>query len=244
MSLVYIPLLEKQLKLYNVPLGQARFQAYINVVVGDASGHDVELAPLAWINPMAKDHALERVKALLTLNADDVAKQAMQEAETHLIFQEEIKVSTVLLDDLKGGWTNRYLNEAKDYFQPLDNLKKFSWIIVPCWTADTPSLELIRQTVKVCIYRAMYVLEHGNPTMLNDVLKQEGLAMRFAGVKQWLGVDDLEYSKEVITPYFQTQHYPTQFACLFGDEAAKAVGYPALGLSARAGFALALASFG
>ena len=241
MPLEYIPLLEKQLELYQVPLDQERFQAYLKVVVGDASGHDIELAPLAWINPMAKAHALEQVKALLDLGAEDVAKKAMQEAQTRLSIQDDFRVSTVLLDDLKGGWTNRYLNEARDYFKPLEGLKKFAWIIVPCWTADRPSLEFIRQVVKMYIYRASYVLSYGNPTTLQDVLRQEGLAMQFADVEQWLESDDLEYSKEVIKPYLQSEHYPTQFACLFGDEAAKVVGYPALGLSKRAGFAVGLA---
>jgi len=44
----------------------------------------------------------------------------------------------------------------------------------------------------------------------------------------------------VIQPYLDTTDYPTLFACLYGDEAAKSVGYPPLGLSERAGFALAL----
>jgi uncharacterized protein YjaZ len=241
MQLEYIPLLEKQHELYKVPLGQERFQAYLKVVIGDASGHDLELAPLAWVNPMAKDHALRQVQTLLDLGAEETAKQAMEEARGRLDIQ-GFKVSTVLLDDLKGGWTNRYLNEARDYFKPLESLKKFLWIIVPCWTADKPSLESIRQTMMTYIYRASYVLEHGNPTTLIDVLRQEGLAMQFAGANQWLDGEDLEYSKEVIKPFLQSEHYPTQFVCLFGDEAAKAVGYPPLGLSARAGLAVALAS--
>lgn len=37
------------------------------------------------------------------------------------------------------------------------------------------------------------------------------------------------------------EDFPTVFTCLFGDEAAKRVGYPPLGLSYRAGCALALA---
>ena len=50
---------------------------------------------------------------------------------------------------------------------------------------------------------------------------------------------DLAYSAEVIQEYRDTRDYPTIFTCLFGDEAARSVGYPPLGLSPRAGLALA-----
>jgi hypothetical protein len=149
MPLEYIPLLDKQRELYTIPMGMERFREYLKTVVGDATGHDLdsrskilssmkrdgkrifdlELPPLISINPMAKEHALKYVEALLALGAEDVAREAVREAEGRL---------------------------------------------------------------------------------------------------------------EVIQPHLDLEHYPTQFACLFGDEAAKAVGYPPLGLSARAGFAVAL----
>jgi hypothetical protein len=43
----------------------------------------------------------------------------------------------------------------------------------------------------------------------------------------------------VIRAYRDTRDFPTIFTCLFGDEAARSVGYPPLGLSPRAGLALA-----
>jgi hypothetical protein len=51
---------------------------------------------------------------------------------------------------------------------------------------------------------------------------------------------DLAYTAQVIKPHLDTTDYPTLFACLYGDGAANSVGYPPLGLSERAGFALAL----
>ena len=71
-------------------------------------------------------------------------------------------------------------------------------------------------------------------------MKQEGLALAFAGVEGRLEADDVVYSLEVITPYLASVKTPVIFACLYGDEAATTVGYPALGLSARAGFAVGL----
>ena len=244
MALEYIPLLQKQLELYRIPVGPARFDAYIKLVVGEAKkSQDVILPPFVRANPMAKQHAFEHVKALLELGAEDMASRTMQQAQSQLDIQENFKVSTVLLDDLKGGWTNRYLNEAKDYFQAADSVKKIGWISVPYWTKDEPSVLAVKQNVLAYIFRTMYVLKHGNPRTLGNVMKQEGLTLKFANVPQWLEPDDVAYSLSVITPYLDSEHYPTQFACLFGDEAAKAVGYPALGLSARAGFAVALKHF-
>jgi hypothetical protein len=45
----------------------------------------------------------------------------------------------------------------------------------------------------------------------------------------------------VIAPHLQSTHQPTVIACLYGDEAAKELGYPPLGLSKNAGFQIALA---
>jgi uncharacterized protein YjaZ len=51
---------------------------------------------------------------------------------------------------------------------------------------------------------------------------------------------DLEYTREVLQPHLQARDRPTLIACLFGDPAALALGYPPQGLSHRAGLALAL----
>jgi hypothetical protein len=52
--------------------------------------------------------------------------------------------------------------------------------------------------------------------------------------------DDLDYSRSVIAPHRQATDRATVMACLFGDTAAKALGYEPRGLSDRAGLALAL----
>ena len=44
--------------------------------------------------------------------------------------------------------------------------------------------------------------------------------------------------------FIPTLEKPVQFACLFGDTAAREVGYAPLGLSANAGFEVALMEFG
>jgi hypothetical protein len=74
------------------------------------------------------------------------------------------------------------------------------------------------------------------------MLAQESYAMRHAGARTpRLEADDLAYTREVIREYTAATDRATLIAALFGDGAARDLGYPPLGLSARAGLALAAA---
>jgi hypothetical protein len=243
MALEYIPLLKTQRDVYDVPLGIQRFKAYINTIL-NASEDDIELAPLAAMNPMAKDHAKECLDKLLELNADGIAENATTEFQSRVktLNSFNLRASLVLCDDAKGGWTNRYLNEFQ-YFFEFDKASFFKrpWLMMPCWTSDEVSSETIYQTTLAYLYRLTYVLEKGQAKTLEQMLKQEGEVLAFSGVTQWLGADELEYTQSVIKQYLRSTAKPVQLACLYGDEAAKSVGYEPLGLSHEAGFALALA---
>ena len=73
------------------------------------------------------------------------------------------------------------------------------------------------------------------------MLEQEGYAMGRAGcTRPTLDDEDLAYTRAVIAPHLDATDRATVIACLFGDTAATALGYPPQGLSDRAGFALAL----
>jgi uncharacterized protein YjaZ len=73
------------------------------------------------------------------------------------------------------------------------------------------------------------------------MLTQEGSVMALAGcTTPTLDPDDLEYTREVIETHRGAKDRATVMACLFGDAAARALGYPPQGLSERAGLALAL----
>lgn len=52
--------------------------------------------------------------------------------------------------------------------------------------------------------------------------------------------DDLVYTRDAIAPLLEASDRATLVACVFGDPAARALGYPPHGLSERAGLALAL----
>lgn len=67
----------------------------------------------------------------------------------------------------------------------------------------------------------------------------EPLELRY-GFAPELDADELAYTRAVVAPQLDTTAFPTAFACLYGDDAARSVGYALLGLSADAGYALAL----
>jgi hypothetical protein len=243
MPLEYIPLLTIQREIYNVPLGLERFKAYINTIL-NSSEDELELAPLSAMNPMAKDHAKVRLDELLELNADAIAAHAVTrfQSKVKTLDPFDIRASLVLCDDAKGGWTNRYLNEFQYFFEfDKPSFFKRPWLMMPCWTSDEVSSETIHQTTLAYLYRLAYVLGRRQAKTLEHMLKQEGEALAFAGGAQWLDADELEYTQIVLDKYLESTVKPIQLACLYGDEAAKSVGYEPLGLAHKAGFALALA---
>ncbi len=55
-----------------------------------------------------------------------------------------------------------------------------------------------------------------------------------------LDEEDLDYTREVVTPYLDASDMRTAIECLFGDAAGRTLGFTPRGLSAWAGLALAL----
>jgi hypothetical protein len=150
------------------------------------------------------------------------------------------KVGLVVSDDLKGGWTNRYASEFNHRIEG-GAITRRGFITAILWTSEPASAQAVREAVLMAIYRAHYLHTHAAAKTLGEMLAQEGYAAAMAGcTTPALDADDLEYTRTVIAPYLQATDRATVIACLFGDEAADALGYRRLGLTARAGFALAL----
>jgi len=245
MKFVLVPTLEKLRDLYRIPVGPQRFQAYIDTVVGGAQ-HSLELhlAPLVQANPMAKTHALECVQRWIDLRAEDHAREVFKEVHTErgdLPTDRTVKVGFTVLDDLKGGWTQRTFNDAARFETGL-YLERTGWASLKLWTSEIPALETVRPLVLEGIYRTEFVVQHGDPRTLSEMMRQEGLASAFAGRALEFGPEELEYSRAVLAPYFESAEQPTTFAGMYGDGAARELGYPPLGLSAGAGFQVGLAN--
>ncbi|NJN81209.1 MAG: hypothetical protein HC802_02250 [Caldilineaceae bacterium] len=150
-----------------------------------------------------------------------------------------------MVDDLLGGWTNRYADELKHrrtsvVYRPA--VWAEPWITAWLWTSEPQTPAKVREELLTCIHRTAYIQLHGAARSLGALLEQEGQAMAMAGVAEpKLDNDDIAYTRIVLEPFLAENGEPTLIAALFGDGAARELGYTPLGLSARAGLALALA---
>jgi hypothetical protein len=240
MELEFVPLLQIQRDLHGMPRGMERFREYLRVMLNE-QGTDVRLPPLVMMNPMGKDHVTTLLDALLALDAEGAARRAVDEAATRLRdLTGTYKIGLVIADDAMGGWTNRYASEFGLLSVNSATLKR-KWLSGVLWSSEPAAALTARQAVLRAVYRAAHFQQYGPARTLRELMAQEGYAMAMAECTQpALEPDDLTYTSEVITPHLEARDQPTLMACLFGDAAARVLGYPQQGLSERAGQALAL----
>lgn len=243
MRLSVHPILRQLRALYDVEGVMPRFRAYVSLI---HSGP--EFLPLGAFSPMGRRQA-EYLDALIALNAEKIAAQACEYTEGQLIAHPySFRVLLVVVDEARNGWTQRWLTDAEWRFQgKYDGLPQNRpaigfdrWVTVQLWTDSPVSFQAVFSEVSASVVRALRQWRFGLPVTLQDHLTQEGEAAWFAGESVHLDAEELAYTREVLRPHLNSTHWPTIFAALYGDEAARAVGFPPLGLSHRAGFALAL----
>src|SRR5689334_10553655 len=112
MDIRLAPTLAVQRQLYAMPAGTERFQWYLQQMVGDHPD-DIRV-PIASVNPMGKEHCGAAIEALLSIDAEREVSRAVDDAKKRLKKAEGVAVVCLnLIDDLAGGWTNRYFTEAQ-----------------------------------------------------------------------------------------------------------------------------------
>ncbi len=239
MQLDYVPLLQLQHDFYTLPRNFERFQTYLRTMT-DPETDDLKL-PLVAMNPMGKDHLLPHLAHLLTIDADGQGAQATADATAHLgEVPGTYGVTTIVCDDLLGGWTNRYSTEFWHCFATKAYDQR-GWITALLWSSERYTPMAVYGEVARSIYRLAYIQQHGYAQTLGQMLAQEGYAMAQAGaIAPMLDAEDMAYTQEILQPYLAEQGEPILIAALFGDPAAHQLGYTPLGLSPYAGFALAL----
>ena len=239
-NLEHVPLLQLQRDWCDGPRGAERFKEYIRTLRG-STFDDMEL-PLSAFNPMAKQHVPDLLDEYIALGAEDAAAETVEQQHSNAALQTDgsFRVALVLADDAHGGWTNRIATEFEHRFNDRAYHRR-GWACGLLWTSEPASLDSVRETVTSAIWRAHVVQQHGWPRTLAGMMHQAGCVATNAGcaVKPEYDLEELEYTRTVIEPFRESEKKSDQIACLFGDAAAKELGYQPLGLSPRAGFALA-----
>jgi hypothetical protein len=238
-NLRYVPLLGLQRKIYGVPPGPERFRAYLREML-DPATLELEL-PLVAMNPMAGEHAAERLDALLALDADGVGAGAAEEAASALgEAPGDYRVALVLADDVRGAWTHRAAAELA-HRRGEAALAQRGWLTAILWASERPSAADVREEVLTTIHRAAYIGKRGPARTLRQLLIQEGNAMRLAGARNpVLEPQAFIRAREVMRPHLDRDDLGALVAGLFGDGAARELGYEPMGVPPRAGLALAL----
>ena len=230
--MTWIPLLETQRDLLDVPRGSARFQQYLKTMV-DTAG-ELRL-PLAAFNPMSKPHIASLLDGLLAMDAEAIGSSAATEAADTL-GGVEASLGLVVADDAQGGWTNRWLFDAQHLFESRYTQRR-GLISVLLWSSEPANPERIRAEVAAAVFRHAYIAHHGQARTLEQRIRQESLAASFAGRTE----PPLPAAEQaILLHHLYTEHYPTIIACLYGDDAALACGYDALGLPPHAGLRFGL----
>jgi hypothetical protein len=240
MAVEHVPLLKIERDLHDIPRGIERFQAYLKTLVND-DGDDVRYLPLVAMNPMGREHVTSRLDELLAIDGDTRAAQAIVEATSRLgELGFDLKHGLVVVDDVRGGWTNRTSVDFGLRFSIQLPFKR-PWVTTIWWVSETPTAQRIREAVLTSIFRLHHVHQQGTPKTLRQMMRQEGAAGFFAGLKPRYDEEELDYTRHVIEPILDTTDYGVQIAALYGNNAASSLGYAPLGLSDNAGLDLALA---
>jgi hypothetical protein len=246
------PVLQACRDIYDLDGVMERYNAYVHFMT-QARG---EFLPLGSFSPMGKRQK-DFLDGLLEKNAEAHALETAQTALSEIKTSQIYRLALVVVDEPRNGWTQRYLTDAEWRFSPPHSIPKnniarvpdATWIPVQLWTTEfqgtdrAPNLEYVCQETRAALARAKYQQKNGLPTSLESMLRQEAFVLRFSGEPIPMSPDDLEYTKAVLEPHLKSTHHPTNFAALYGDQAAKSVGFLPLGVSERAGFALALEIF-
>ncbi len=250
MKLSYVPLIPTMRELHRLPRNSDRFQEYLRTLRNE-DGTGLAFPSLSIMNPMGKQHVADMLDALLAMDADGMAARTVAEAAARLADDPgEFKVSLVVADDWGGGWTNRYDWEFEIRFPEgsssptsgkLPRWLEDFWITAVLWSSEPASARSVETAVLMAIDRTAYIRRHGPAVTLKEMLTQEGAVMARAGCTEpSFDDDEIAYTREVLLPLLDAKDKRTAIECLFGDAAARTLGFTPRGLSPWAGLALAL----
>jgi hypothetical protein len=142
MKFIYTPFLDEMIKLYQNPRAyEERFTKYLELIQGDKK--DDMSRPLAFFNPMAKEHILEKLLELKNIEFEKWMELACQKNSTA---GQEIRMYFNLADDVAGGWTTR--ESTHDISLKVNPFIKRGLGVVVFYASEDITPELINERVE------------------------------------------------------------------------------------------------
>lgn len=222
-----LPVIDRMIELYEEPPGFDRFHKYIAIINGNSKS-DMEM-PVGGYNPMAKSHVLHRLKELKAMQAEDIIAEVCAEVNMVTNIRDIFKVSLTLADDLMGGWTEHCSTDYSSRFK-LNAMVKRHFCCVYLYTSEEISEDTIQRQTKACLYRTLYWMEHPKPQTLEQHIGQESAFAKAVPNEEPLSTEAFDTCKRIYERYKGSSDYPVILSFLYGDKAAKALGYIPLGI--------------
>ena len=217
------------LELYKKPATIARFEAYLQLLQGNAKG-DLVL-PVGGFNPMAKEHVPAKLLELKALDAEGIMAATLKGLGKSTGIEASGRIFKVVLnlsDDLKGGWTNRYTSDYDSKFK-LGALVNRQFCIPVFWSGENYTQALVRERTEEYALRTLYWLSHPKPVTLQQHVEQERfVAERSGKLTEYL--NDYKVLHAFYKKHKNSDEYNLIFNFLYGDEACKTLGYPCYGI--------------
>jgi hypothetical protein len=217
-----LPILDKIIELYQIPIGQKRFEAYLKLLEGETKGN-LSL-PIGAFNPMAKEHVLMQLNSLKKMGAEEAIQNELKKLNSTLPNQgshSQFKVALNLADDLKGGWTNKFTTDYDIRFKLNPYLKR-GFCVSIIWTSEQHSIDLIVKRTLQGVYRTIYRLSQSQPKTLLEHVAQEDFVL--IAINQ-----QVKHNQNFLELHKNSENYHVIFNYFYGDQASEMMAFPVYG---------------
>jgi hypothetical protein len=224
MKFELLPIIENMLELYQIPRTPDRFQKYLKILRGDTK--DDLVMPIGGFNPMAKEHIVDKLNKLKTLQAEHLIAETLIDINKQGYYDNNkatFKVCLNICDDLMGGWTNHFTTDFESKFS-INALVNRHFCTPIFWSSEPYNTALIKQRTWAYALRTIYWQEHSKPNTLHEHCLQELFVNENSPYKD-------VFLKEKMSSDFYIRHslssnYHLIFNFFYGDEASNQLGFP------------------
>jgi hypothetical protein len=221
-----LPIIDIMVNLYEQSRDVTRFQTYLKLLQGDKKG-DLTL-PISGFNPMAKPHLLEKLSELKDIQAETIIEKTLCDLNQHFKTVKKspvFKVALNVLDDGKGGWTNRFTSDYDSKFK-MNALVKRQFCTPIFWSSESYSEVLVQQRTLESAFRTVYWLQNHKPITLKAHLEQEKWVAQQSALLFCRKGKPIFAKPDLFTKYWESDSYAVIFNFLYGDEASESLGLP------------------